>query len=53
MKVAEMEIPSLKKVASEKLPPSAPPDGVERTTFALHYGRLRLHPIHVTAASRK
>jgi hypothetical protein len=40
----------LTAVASEKLPPSAPPDGVERETFAMHYGRIRLHPIQVAAS---
>ncbi|UZJ54817.1 hypothetical protein CBS101457_004137 [Exobasidium rhododendri] len=32
-------------VASGKLPPTAPPDGVERLSSDLGYGRLRLHPI--------
>ncbi|CAO1617661.1 unnamed protein product [Parajaminaea phylloscopi] len=32
-------------VSPGELPSSAPPDGVERTTAAKGYGRLRLHPV--------
>lgn len=34
-------------VAPAKLPPTAPPDGIERDTSKLGYGRLRLHPMRV------
>jgi hypothetical protein len=32
-------------VAPEKLPITAPPDGIERETNKRGYGRLRLHPM--------
>ncbi|EST09150.1 Glyoxalase-like domain protein [Kalmanozyma brasiliensis GHG001] len=32
-------------VAADKLPASAPPDGIERTTFEAGFGRIRLSPI--------
>ncbi|CDU25036.1 uncharacterized protein SPSC_04870 [Sporisorium scitamineum] len=32
-------------VAADKLPPSGPPDGIERTTFEAGFGRIRLSPI--------
>ncbi|KAN0065311.1 hypothetical protein ACQY0O_001147 [Thecaphora frezii] len=32
-------------VSAAKLPSSAPPDGIEHTTFEAGYGRTRLHPI--------
>lgn len=34
-------------VAAEKLPSTAPPDGIERETARRGYGRLRLHPMRV------
>lgn len=34
-------------VAAEKLPSTAPPDGIERESAKLGYGRLRLHPMRV------
>ncbi|CAD6915666.1 unnamed protein product [Tilletia controversa] len=35
-------------VAADRLPENAPPDGIERTTAQLGYGRIRLHPIFVS-----
>ncbi|SPO23934.1 uncharacterized protein UTRI_10141 [Ustilago trichophora] len=32
-------------VAADKLPPTAPPDGIEQTTFDAGLGRIRLSPI--------
>ncbi|SAM85863.1 uncharacterized protein UBRO_07213 [Ustilago bromivora] len=32
-------------VAADKLPPTAPPDGIERSTFEAGFGRIRLSPI--------
>lgn len=32
-------------VSPDQLPPSAPPDGVERRTLEKGYGRVRFHPV--------